>query len=232
VLITRRTLLLGAAATALAACSTRRDLSSSPNVDAAGQPQDDGVIALPRPPAEKVPKSVVMVGDSITDGSKPALELVLKHIGFEEIEINAERSRRIEVGGKKPMPGLAVVSYIAGAAPPDMWVIALGTNDAGLYEHDSDYEKLINDILDVIPKDKPLVWINTYRDDHIDGCEQFNGVLQRLLQDRGHATVGQWFQQCAQPDRKILSKDGVHPNDDGVLVFADTVGRAILQQIG
>jgi lysophospholipase L1-like esterase len=173
-----------------------------------------------------------MVGDSITERSKPALEAVLKDIGFQDVEINAERSRRIEVGAKKPTPGLAVVKYIAGASRPDMWVIALGTNDAGLYENDSDYEKLIGDILAVIPEKTPLVWINTYRNDHLDGCEQFNGTLLRLLKDRGHATVGEWFQQCTQPDRKILDGDGVHPNEDGVLVFADTVRRAVLAELG
>src|SRR4051794_36721096 len=162
-----------------------------------------------------------MVGDSITAGSKPALEAVLGEMGFTDISINAEKNRRIEIGGKKPTPGLDVVKFIAAKDPPDMWVIALGTNDAGLYSDVADYQKIIDDMLEYIPEELPLVWINTYRDDHLDGCVQFNQVLQDTMKARGNATVGQWYQQCTQSDQKILSKDGVHPNDDGVLVFAD-----------
>jgi len=230
--ISRRTLLLAAAASALAACSSRKDITASSvgGVSSVPTTETSGGV-LPVSKEKKVPKSVSMVGDSITARSQPALEAVLHDIGFQHIDINAEPSRRIEIGGKKPMPGLDVVKYIAAKSPPEMWIIALGTNDAGLYDNDSGYQKLVDDMLAAIPSKAPLVWINTYRNDHIDGCVQFNDVLDKTLADRGNATVGEWYQQCLKPDQKILSKDGVHPNDDGVLVFADTVRRAVLQQL-
>ena len=230
-MISRRTVLLAAAASALAACSSRTDITSSSG-GASGEPAPDRSGAtLPAAKKKQMPKSIAMVGDSITAGSKPALEAVLSHLGFEDIEINAERSRRIEIGGKNPMPGLDVVKYIAAKSSPEMWIIALGTNDAGLYDDAAGYQKLIDEMLVEIPEKVPLVWINTYRNDHLDGCVEFNDVLQRTLSDRGNATVGQWYQQCMQPDRRILSKDGVHPNDNGVLVFADTVRQAVIEQL-
>ncbi|MEO6122995.1 MAG: hypothetical protein ABIR32_04740 [Ilumatobacteraceae bacterium] len=242
-LISRRTLLLGAAATGLVACTSRTELggeSAGPavapgliNPFAPSRPSD--AVADPtatNPPIEKIPTSVTMVGDSISALSKSALDTVLDGMGFETVMIDAEPSRRIQVGKKNPTNGLAVISFIEGAQPPDVWVIELGTNDAGLYADDKEYQDLIDSVLDVIGKDVQLVWVNTYRDDHIDGCIQFNGLLQATLERRGNATVADWYQLCSAKDATILTKDGVHPNKAGILVMADTVRSAIASRLG
>ena len=233
-MINRRTLLLGALATAVAACSSGSGQSAS-GADA-GQGIPDGASAANQaasgnPPKTKVPKSIAMVGDSITALSQPTLEAVLAQVGFASITVNAEPSRRIEVGSKKPMPGLDVVSFIQASAPPEMWVIALGTNDAGLYANDEDYQGLIDDVLDVIPDKVPLVWVSTYRHDQLKGCERFNLLLRASLKKRGNATVGEWYQQVTKSNEAILTDDGVHPDRDGILVFADTVRGAIATEL-
>ena len=173
-----------------------------------------------------------MVGDSITVLSKDALQLVLADLGILTITINGEKSRRIEVGYKKPLPGVDVVKFIAHSGPsPDMWILALGTNDAGLYSTDSEYQGLIDDMLTAIPDHAPLVWMNVYRNDQLAGCEQFNALLRTTLMKRGNATVGEWFQQVTKTKESILSHDGVHPNANGVLVFADTIRTAVVAQM-
>lgn len=179
-----------------------------------------------------MPASIAMVGDSITALSKEALEAVLTQMGFPVVTVNAEPSRRIEIGGKKPMPGLDVIRYIQASAPPAMWVIALGTNDAGLYASDGDYQGLIDDVLAAIPKKVPLVWVSTYRKDQVKGCEEFNLLMRKALKDRGNAAVAEWYQQVMKSKGGILTQDGVHPNADGILVFADTVRAAITAELG
>lgn len=239
-LIDRRTLLLGALATAAAACTSKNDdaaakaanEAATPIQVAPGETVSLGQIeAKPTVPKEKVPKSVVMVGDSITALSKATLETVLTNIGFESVVVNAEPNRRIEVGGKKPMAGLDVVKYIAASSPPEMWIIALGTNDAGLYASDEDYQGLIDEMLAAIPEQIPLVWISVYRHDQLEGCAHFNIIVRQALQKRGHATMGEWNQQCTTSEESILTDDGVHPNSNGILVFADTVRAAVASEL-
>jgi hypothetical protein len=239
VLIDRRTLLLAGLATAAAACTSNKNSADRAADDAArpievapGETVSLGQIeAKPTVPKEKVPKSVVMVGDSITALSKTTLESVLTNIGFDSVVVNAEPSRRIEVGGNKPMPGLDVVKYIAASSPPEMWIIALGTNDAGLYASDEDYQGLVDDMLAAIPKDLPLVWISVYRHDKLEGCSHFNIIVRQALEKRGHATMGEWNQQCTNSEESILTSDGVHPNSNGILVFADTVRAAVASEL-
>lgn len=237
VLITRRTLVLGAVASVLAACSS--NAAQTGGVGGANQSgngsngaSSGGAGASGDAASVTVPASIAMVGDSITALSKDAIEAVLKQMGFAGVTVNGEPSRRIEVGSKKPMPGLDVVRFIQASAPPEMWVIAVGTNDAGLYATDEDYQGLIDDVLGAIPKKVPLVWVSTYRDDQLKGCEQFNLLMRKALKDRGHATVGEWYQQVTKSKGAILTQDGVHPNADGILVFADTVRAAISAELG
>ncbi len=237
--ISRRHLLFAAAATTVAACSSKRDLTqpivnpanATNSGDQANPVDASAVLTQPNPTEDKIPASVVMVGDSISALSQEALDAVITDMGFETVTINAESSRRIEIGRKNPTNGLDIVSFINGADPPEMWVIALGTNDAGLYATDEEYQGLIDEMLDVIDDDTPLVWVNTYRDDHLDGCVQFNNLLKATLAERGNATVADWYQQCVARASDILTDDGVHPNKNGILVFADLVRSAIATRL-
>ncbi len=234
VLITRRTLVLGGVATLLAACSSDAAQTSggggaNPSGNGGNGTSSGGSGASGDAGSAAVPASIVMVGDSITALSKDAVEAVLKQMGFAGVTVNAEPSRRIKMGRKKPIPGLDVVRFIQASAPPEMWVIALGTNDAGLYTTDEEYQALIDDVLAAIPASVPLVWVSTYRDDQLKDCERFNLLVRKALKDRGHATVGEWYQQVTKSKGGILTHDGVHPNADGILVFADTVRAAIAE---
>jgi len=235
--MSRRTLLLAAMASAAAACSSTRaaqpDGTTVPQL-VSGIPASAPAGALSgvaNPPKSKVPGSVVMVGDSITALSKDALTSVLGVVGFAKVTIDAEPSRRIEIGSKKPKPGLDVIKFIAAKDPPQMWVIGLGTNDAGQFATDAEYKSLIDDVLAQIPTTAPLVWMTVYRSDHLPGCVQFNNVLRLTLKDRGNATIADWYQQCVTNKATILSGDGVHPNASGILVFADTIRTAIAQRL-
>lgn len=231
-MISRRALLAAAlastVASTVAACGSKHDLTSSASLVATPQP------TLPTatlPPGAKVPASLVMIGDSITVASRKTLEPILTAIGFSSVAINAQVNRRIEVGSGKngPTPGIVVADFVrASGKRPDVWVVALGTNDAGLYSTDAEYRDLIDTMLARIPPQAPLVWIDTYRRDQLTGAEQFNGVLRKAISTRGHAVMGEWYQQVTKSKGKILRVDGVHPNAAGVLVFSDLVRNAIV----
>ena len=231
-MISRRTLLAAAlastVASTVAACGSKHDLTSSGSLAVTPQP------TLPTatlPPGAKVPASLVMIGDSITVASRKTLEPILAAIGFSAVAINAEVNRRIEVGSGKngPTPGIVVADFVlASGKRPAVWVIALGTNDAGLYSTDAEYRDLIDKMLARVPPKAPLVWVDTYRRDQLKGAEQFNSVLRDAITHRGKAVMAEWSQQVIASTGKILRIDGVHPNAAGVLIFSDLVRNAVV----
>jgi lysophospholipase L1-like esterase len=170
-----------------------------------------------------------MIGDSITAGSSSALKAALAGAGFTDVTIEAEPSRRIEVGGgSDPRSGMqALETLLAKGASPDVWVVALGTNDVGKYPKASDYSDLVDRFLARLPKG-PLLWIDIYRRDYLDDTKVFNAVLRDRLARRGDASVVSWFDLASQRNQKILQADRLHPNEAGRKVFADLVTNGVL----
>lgn len=176
--------------------------------------------------AEVTWTSVAMVGDSITAGSQAALEEVLGARGFTTITIDGEPSRRIDVGNgtSEPLSGVkALFDMIGAGVTPDVWVIALGTNDVGQYATEEEYGALIDEILAMLPADAPLVWVDAYRPQYPDENRLFNDVLNNRIAERGNAAVASWFTVASANAEAILQGDQIHPNDEGVLAFANVV---------
>jgi lysophospholipase L1-like esterase len=176
--------------------------------------------------------SMAMVGDSITDGSTDALRYTLAAQGFTEVTIEAQTSRRIELGdgNGSPTSGVATLFAMLGDPDidPDVWVIALGTNDVGQYKESEDYRRLVRLVLDMLPDDVPLVWVDTYRADRPAESEQFNEILLDEVSQRGDSVVASWHDQASRDDEtEVLRDDGVHPNQHGRVVFAALVAEGI-----
>lgn len=183
-------------------------------------------------PPRKAITSVAIVGDSITEGSVEALTTALKEAGVEDLRIEGQRSRRIEVGngkGDAPLSGVATLyGMLAEGLTPDAWVIELGTNDVGSYKTPEDYGALIDLILDMLPG-KRLVWVNTYREQYLDDTAVFNSVLAQRLQDRGNAVVADWYSVASAPGQSVLRSDHLHPNDNGQAALSLLVVQALQQ---
>lgn len=181
-------------------------------------------------PEDTEASSVAMVGDSITQGSEPALRYTLTASGLSTIDIDGVTSRRIEVGGGKgePESGLHALQRLldAGVAP-DVWVVALGTNDVGQYSDPEEYRRVIREVLALLPDDTPLVWVDVYRFDHLDDTADFNRIVREELDERGDATVVSWFDQASTRSDEILRSDHIHPNKEGNAVFARLVAQGI-----
>jgi lysophospholipase L1-like esterase len=186
------------------------------------------------PPLSEVPggpTSVVMVGDSITEGSTPSLTAAFHAIGIAEPRIEGKAKRRIEVGNGKggvPLSGVKqVYSLLSEGLHPDAWVIELGTNDVGSYAKPDDYGALIDEIVVMLPADARLVWVNTYRSQYLDATKVFNLVLVDRMQRRGKAVVADWFGVASAKNESVLSSDGLHPNKNGQNALALLVVQAL-----
>ena len=214
---------------ALAACSDKvySSASDKPVVSVASLPP----AAVGQLPAvEVVPTKFAMVGDSITKASKASLTEVLTNRGFIDIDIEAEVSRRIAVGDGKgePLSGVKTLStMISEGVAPDVWAIAMGTNDAGKYQTREEYADLITQMMSMIDVSVPIVWVDVYNPNQLPGTKMFNKVLREQAAARGNTTVLSWFDLASDPSEKILRTDHIHPNAKGTVVFADLVSAAL-----
>ena len=205
----------------LAACGGGDDETADGIVELSSDsiPPNGPGIALDGGPAGR---RVAMVGDSITVGSTPGLEAAAAELGI-DLTIDAEVGRRMTVGNS-PDSGLdAIADLLADSGVPDLWVVALGTNDVGQYA-DGEYTAQIETLLDALPAGARVVWIDVYVRDREDASDEFNDELADVLNARGGASIGDWT-QFATGDG-VLS-DGIHPSDDGASLFVDLVTQQI-----
>lgn len=216
--------LLGATAV-LAAC--RRPKDRARPVETL-RPLDTGSSATP-PGIQKV----AMVGDSITAGSLPELRAAFQYIGVTDARIEGANGRRISVGQGKSLSPIGGVAQIGAMAldrvDPDAWVIELGTNDVGQYATKDEYGAQIDLVLELLPTDRPLVWVNTYRPQYAEFTTMFNEVLQERIGERPRAKVADWFALVSDPSMDYLQDDRLHPNKDGRLALAVLVCGTLQQ---
>ncbi len=224
-MVLRRTFLLGgvAALVGLAACGDPpRGYFADDTVP--GDTSTDGA-------APSVIRSVVIVGDSITQASADELQGVLEATQISDVRIDAERGRRIEVGNGKGGGALSgmrtVYNLLAEGLTPDAWVIALGTNDVGSYASPEAYGELIDGLLGMLPPRTPLVWVNVHRPQYAADTDVFNLVLQQRITGRGNAVIADWFALASDPESDLLRSDDLHPNADGEQAFAMITAEAL-----
>jgi lysophospholipase L1-like esterase len=209
----------------------RRELEASQLPTITGP--DGEPIAVDEEPAAPLiePTSVVIVGDSITRGATDAIRFTLAANGFTDIVIDGETSRRIESGNGRgtPLSGTRTVyGLIAEGATPDVWVVALGTNDVAKYKSDDEYREIIRIVADMLPESAPLVWVDVYRDDFADESARFNQLLRDELSDRPDTVVVPWSQTAIEFTDTLL-RDGIHPTKDGNAEFAALVAGGIAE---
>ena len=80
-------------------------------------------------------------------------------------------------------------------------------------------------MLDAVPDDVPLVWVDTYYRDEPEGAAVINAIVADRLSRRGNSVMAPWNAFAAGDG--IVRSDGVHPTEAGTLVFADVVGATI-----
>ena len=212
---------------ALAACAQKVQSSATDKSLTTDTPQAE-IGPLPAPVVART--KFAMVGDSITKASLKPLTAALQQLGYTEIKIEAEVSRRIDFGDGKaePLSGVkTMLKMISEGVSPDVWAIAMGTNDVGKYPDAAAYGSLIDEMMSMPDAKVPIVWVDVYNPNQLPGTKIFNLVLRQRARARGNATVLSWFDLASNKKSKILREDHIHPNPAGTLVFADLVSKAL-----
>jgi lysophospholipase L1-like esterase len=185
----------------------------------------DGEAATARPGDVATPiASVGMVGDSITFMSREPLQEAFGELGLDVVAIDAQVGRRLTVGTRQLYPGVDVVQVMAATQEPDLWVVALGTNDIAKYDAEG-YADQIRTLLADVPDDAPLVWVDTWHRDELDATIEYNAVLREVLDDRDDTVVVDWFSHGDDPG--VITGDGVHPTPNGSERFALVVAGGV-----
>ncbi len=172
--------------------------------------------------------TLVMLGDSITVGAQPFLETNFDSLGFERVDVVAQELKRTSVTFGDNASGVDLAAFLAtdvGVEPGErMWVVALGTNDISQYPSSDDARIAIEELLNEVPDDDPLLWINTYFEGRPDDTAEVNTAIEQAVAARGNATIARWDQLAPTPG--VLRSAGVHPHSDGAEVFATFVAAA------
>ena len=137
--------------------------------------------------------------------------------------IDAEDNRRMAVGDSVT-PGIEVVRALAAGDAPDLWVIALGTNDVG--PEPEVYTPGIAELVAAVPADAPIVWVDVYLAENPDSSDAFNETLRATLEARGQASVVEW---AALAEEDGVLRDGIHPSGYGIEQFAEMVTAEVGQ---
>ena len=179
--------------------------------------------AVPDAPKPLQIDSIVMIGDSITVGSTPQLEVAFADIGFGDVVIVSQNGKRIDRNADGNPSGTRVAESLT-SEPADrsteLWVVALGTNDVNQYL-DADLRVAVAEMLAAVPDESPLVWVETFFGSEPDGTSLVNETVAELLAERGNATIARWT-AVAERDG-VLRNDGVHLLESGNELFAKTV---------
>jgi lysophospholipase L1-like esterase len=128
--------------------------------------------------------------------------------------------------GATPEPGLDSIATLVSGAAPEMWVVALGTNDIGAETDPQRYGGDVQRLLDEIPAASSVVWVDVWIRDRKSAVERANQVLRDVLAERPRSMVADWFSHG--DDVGVVTADGVHLTGDGRHVFAATIVDAIL----
>lgn len=172
---------------------------------------------------------IVMIGDSITVASQPELETALSDLGFDDVTIESVEGKRMAVDVRDNPSGAAVAEFLAGGDDADrtgeLWIVALGTNDITPYASIDEMRAAVEDVVEQVPAEVPLIWIDTYFRDQPDATADMNAAIRQALAARARTTVVRW--SAVAQDDGVLSGDGVHPSSDGTGAFASLVAAEV-----
>lgn len=181
------------------------------------------------PLPEPRPQTVAVVGDSLSVQSEPALEAALETLSLEIVGFDAVQGRRIRSATELTTSGVDAVEATLDGAEPDLWVIALGTNDVDALDREG-YREAVEELLAGVPDGAPVIWVDAWVERWIDDAKQANEVLREVAAERPGMTVVDWFQFGDDPG--LISDDGVHLTDAGELKFAEQVAAEFLARFG
>lgn len=186
------------------------------------------MIAAP-PPTDAPDASldtVAVVGDSLTDAADEAIRTELGELGLDIVGFDAVPGRRMTWGRETLSSGADAIDRIltaSGGDAPDLWVVALGTNDVGAQSDVATMTAEMRGLLDRIGGDTPVVWVDVYIRDRADAAWELDLAMQQIAGERSNVTLAEWFPEATEDG--VLLDDGVHLTDAGEQRFATLIAN-------
>ena len=170
---------------------------------------------------------VSVVGDSLTEGTMPYQAETLSYLGWGPAAIDAYKSRGIRTKMKgDPHTGLSAVDAIRLiSGDSTLWVVALGTNDAGIYPADQ-HPALIREMLDQIGAGHYVLWVNVYLPGKLARQRSWNSALTTVAQERPDQLFVLDWATLAEENPKWLAKDKIHCSGSGYKNRASVIAQA------
>lgn len=215
-----------------AGASVDEATASHPDGDAATS-TDDATLDVPL--AAEVPddatatadepagvSSVLVIGDSLTESAEQQITAELEALGL-DVVVDAAASRRL-VDDRGIEPGIAALRNALAFRSPDMFVVALGTNDVG----EKPPEEIMADVAQIvamIPTDAPLVWVDTWVHAEQRASHYANLAIRQALAGRPGTTIVDWWSHGY--DEGVIAGDGIHLQEAGKALFAELIAAAV-----
>ncbi len=172
------------------------------------------------------PATVAVVGDSLTRSAENEIVAALTADGLDVLVVDAIESRRMTHGGSAVPPGTEAIENIQAVVEPDLWVIALGTNDVASLGSADGFRAEMQSVLTLLPVDAPVVWVDLWIRDRTAPIGEANRLIRDELRAwRGGAAVVDWYSHG--DDDGIITGDGVHLTESGRQLFAASISAAI-----
>ncbi len=176
--------------------------------------------------ARSSPSTVAVVGDSLTVSAEQEILAALTAGGLDVLAVDGLESRRMTRGGSALPAGTSAIAGIQQLVTPDLWVIALGTNDVASVGSADGFRAEMREILALLPADAPVVWVDLWIRDRESAISEANRLIRAELRTRrGGAAVVDWFSHGTEDG--VITGDGVHLTDTGRQLFASSIAAAI-----
>ena len=174
-----------------------------------------------------LPTTVAVVGDSLTVAATDELTDALSRVGVRSVIVDARESRRMTSGSTDLSSGVTAIEDMLGEHRPDLWIVALGTNDVGAEVGTDRFRADVRETLAAIPADAPVVWVDVWIRDRDDDVVELNAVLHRELAARPAKTeVVDWYSSGSIDG--VITGDGIHLTAAGEARFASEIADAVV----
>lgn len=184
----------------------------------------DHAIAAPAGPTAS---RISVIGDSLTIGTLPYQADAFSEVGWGHSAIDAHGSRGIQTKLHGDLhTGLTAVDAIrAKAGDSERWVIALGSNDAGIFPKRK-HAALINSMMDRIGTAHYVMWVNIFLPDNQPRQRYWNTSLASVAKERPEEMfVFDWASVAAEHP-EWLADDLVHYTGRGYSRRATAIAEA------
>ena len=168
-----------------------------------------------------------VVGDSLTVGTRSWLPDDLRYVGWSSVGYDAYGGRGIvSKVSDDPRTGLGAVDHLRQTnGDSHIWIVALGTNDAGLWSQ-AQYADLIRQMLDRIGPGHVTMWVNIYLPSSPARQQRWNEALDQVAAERPSELIIDDWAAAAARSHPAMTSDHVHYLGTGYQMRAQQIADA------